>query len=105
MVERLGATEDKALASESPVLLVEVLSPSSEERDLSAKPTEYLSLASLQAYIVVSQDEPLCYVWLRNADGKFRSEPETFKGRDQIIPVAALGITLPLAEVYRGIEI
>ena len=109
MVEPAAATDGKALASEAPVLLVEVLSPSSEERDLLQKPAEYMSLASLDAYIVGSQDDVLVYVWQRQADDTFPHAPVTLKGRDQVIQVARLGprlgLAIPLAEVYRGIDI
>jgi len=102
VVEQLGAA-DNSLSTEAPVLIVEVLSQSSEERDLSAKPVDYLSLTSLEAYIVASQDEPLCYVWLKGADRTFKSEPSTVKGRDQVIQVRALGIAISLGDIYRGI--
>ncbi len=74
VVEPVGAL-GTSLSTSVPVVVVEVLSASSEERDLSAKPIEYMSLESLQAYIVASQDEPLCYVWLRGEDGAFTSAP------------------------------
>ena len=102
VVERLGA-DGKSLATEGPALVLEVLSPSSEERDLSAKPSEYLALSTLLAYIVASQDEPMCYVWLRGPDGRFEEKPAEIKGRDQVIQVPALGIAISLADVYRGI--
>jgi Uma2 family endonuclease len=102
VVEKLGAPAD-SLATEAPWLIVEVLSPSSEERDLATKPVEYLGLASLQAYIVASQNEPLCYVWLRGDDGAFAPAPLVIKGRAESIQVSALSATIPLAEVYRGI--
>jgi Uma2 family endonuclease len=95
--------DDDTLSTKVPSLVVEVLSASSEERDLGSKPLEYLNLASLQAYIVASQDEPMCYVWVRGADGHFEDRPAEIKGRDQSIQVPALGIAISLADVYRGI--
>ncbi len=102
VIEKLGA-DRKSLSTKEPALIVEVISPSSEERDLGSKPLEYFNLASLQAYIVASQDEPLCYVWVRGTDGSFQERPAEIKGRDQVIQVPALGIAISLAEVYRGI--
>jgi Uma2 family endonuclease len=40
-----------------PALIVEVLSPSTTGIDLNTKPGEYLSIATLDAYIVASQTE------------------------------------------------
>ena len=102
VVERLGAAEN-SLATTEPVVIVEVLSESSGERDLEIKPEEYTSLPSLLAYIVASQDEPVCQVWLRGADGKFPALPATIEGRDQVIHIPALSVAIALAEVYRGI--
>ena len=61
------------------------------------------SLLSLQAYIVASQDQPACFVWLRRADGTFAAEPAAVEGRDAVIHIPALSVAIPLAEVYRGI--
>ena len=47
LVERIDTATDDSILTDKPVLLVEVLSPSSEERDLSVKPAEYLALPSL----------------------------------------------------------
>lgn len=102
VVELPGATGD-SLATTAPVLVVEVLSPSSEERDLSAKPMEYLGISTLLAYLVASQDEPLCYAWVRGADGAFPAAPQAVRGRDQTIHIPALSVAIPLAKVYAGI--
>ena len=105
MVERIDTATDDSIQTDKPVLLVEVLSPSSEERDLSVKPTEYLSLPTLDTCIVASQDEVLCYVWQRQLDGTFAEAPQKLQGRDQVIQVPGLGLAIPLAEVYRGIDV
>lgn len=105
VVEKLGAPSD-SISTKAPVLIVEVLSPSSEERDLASKPAEYLQMPSLDVYIVASQDEPQIYVWQRSAETHtFRDEPEIIKGHDQSITLAALGVAIPLDEIYRGIGI
>jgi Uma2 family endonuclease len=105
VAERVGTATDDSIQTEHPVVIVEVLSPSSEERDLSVKPQEYLRTPSLDTYIVASQDEVLCYVWQRRPDGTFTEAADEVSGRDKVIRIPALGITVALAEVYRGIEI
>lgn len=102
VVERVGAAH-KSLATNRPLLIVEVLSPSTEGLDLNVKPREYGSLRTLAAYIVASQDEPLCFLWSRAADGTYPERPVTIKGRRGIIDVAALGIGLRLSELYKGL--
>ena len=95
----------KSLSTKNPRIIVEVLSPSTSATDLDEKPAEYLVLASLDAYIVASQDEPACLVWARGSDGRFPPEPVEVSGQDAVIEVMCSGqrVTLPLAEVYRGI--
>ena len=102
LVERTGQ-DTKALAAKDPVVLVEVLSPSSVVRDLNIKLGEYTALQSLQAYIVASQDEPILWVWQRNTDGKFPSDPVEIAGRTAQLVIDHLGVTIPLAELYFGI--
>ena len=86
-----------------PHVVVEVLSPSTESLDFNLKPPEYMGLASLVAYVIASQDEPMCWAWLRGKNGQFPAEPTLFKGRDIIKVSGKPQIEIPLAEVYRGI--
>ncbi len=58
-----GALND--LAATAPALIAEVLSPSSVTNDLGDKAAEYLRLDSVGAYIVLSQDEPKAWAWVR----------------------------------------
>jgi Uma2 family endonuclease len=103
LVERLSA-DSKALSTQSPVVIVEVLSPSSVGTDMVEKLAEYTSLPSLEAYIVASQDEPICWVWQRvGEDRGFPSKPDEIAGREAAIEIAALGVALPMSEIYRGI--
>lgn len=104
VVDRLDPPGDPLLA-EQPALLVEVLSPSSAVTDLRAKVAEYTSLASLEAYVVASQDAPIVWIWQRrpDRDQAFPPEPVEISGPNAVVTVDRLGLTLPLAELYRGI--
>ena len=85
------------------MLLIEVLSPSSETLDLNDKATEYLRLPNLAAYIAFAQHEPKAWIWLRTMSG-FSSIPEVVAGRDLSVQVPALSIELPLSQIYAGIK-
>ena len=90
--------------SPSPVLIFEVLSPSSVDTDMIEKPVEYGTIPSLEAYVVVSQDMALCWVWERNGEtAAFPEKPVRIEGRDYAIALKARGIALPLGEIYRNI--
>src|SRR5438067_1449824 len=56
IVDRAGGSTGDFVAT-APVLLVEVLSPSTSGVDLGDKAAEYLQLPSLAAYLVFSQSE------------------------------------------------
>src|SRR5262245_50921493 len=102
VVEALGAA-GKGLSTDQPCVIVEVLSPSTQELDLNTKPPEYMSLASLEAYVVASQDESRCWVWRRGHDRRFAELPDEVQGLDRVIDVPALGVAIPVADIYRGI--
>ena len=102
VVDRAGGRA-KAYTAMAPVLLAEVLSPSSVEIDLGDKRSEYLQIPSLLAYVVLSQDEPRAWIWTRK-EGGFKLEPEILDGAESIIRVAALKVELPLLELYADVE-
>jgi Uma2 family endonuclease len=91
-----------ALMATGPVLIAEVLSPSSATLDLGDKAAEYLRLPSLAAYLVLSQNEIKAWVYVKGSEQ--HPGPEPIRGADATIRVPVLGIDLPLAEIYRGIE-
>ena len=93
-----------AMSTATPLLIVEVLSPFSTGLDFTVKPAEYLSLDALETYIVASQDEPIVWVWQRTeANREFSSRPVEVSGRQNVIELEALGILLPLSDIYRGV--
>ncbi len=93
---------DDSLAATRPVIIVEVLSPSSRAYDLKIKPSEYLGIATLDAYVVASQTEPAVRYWLRGADGYFAPEPVEIEGLDRRVTLLcrSFTVTLDLAVIY-----
>jgi Uma2 family endonuclease len=102
VVDRAGVGAGDYVAT-APVVLAEVLSPSTAELDLGDKAAEYLRLPSLLAYLVFAQSGHKAYVWARGADG-FPPAPSVIVGQDKIIRIAALNLALPLGAVYVGVE-
>jgi len=94
---------DDSLATTTAALVVDVLSPSFVDCDLYVKPAEYLGLASLEAYIVASQSEPSCKVWVRGTDREFADHPATVTGTAGVIDIPTLSLSIPMAEIYRGL--
>jgi Uma2 family endonuclease len=93
---------DKDHTATAPVLVAEVLSPSTAEVDLGDKAAEYQRIPSLLAYLVLSQDEPKAWVFLRT-DAHLLA-PELISGTDALIRVADLNLDLPMGEIYAGIK-
>jgi Uma2 family endonuclease len=98
VVDRAGESP-KDLTATAPVLIAEVLSASLERVDLGDKSAEYLRLPSLAGYLVFAQDQIKAWAWVR-APGGFSSGPEVLEGKDAVIRIEALGISLHLAEIY-----
>ena len=94
--------DGKSLRAESPILIAEVLSPGTYHLDFGDKLREYLTLPTLDAYLIISPDEPRIWVWQRT-DGAFPKEPEIIEKRDQHVGLPALAIDIPVEDIYRGI--
>jgi Uma2 family endonuclease len=101
VVVRAGSP-GKSYTTSTPVLLAEVLSPSSVEIDLGDKAIEYQQLPSLLAYIVLSQDEPKAWVWVRETATHFAQNKAS--GPEAVISVGALQLELLMADIYAGVE-
>ena len=103
MVEPFGAVgADRSTLSA--LLLVEVLSPSSMHVDFHEKLHEYQAIPALGTYIICAQDSRRAWAWTREG-GAWPKEPQIFETADALIDVPALGIKLPLAEIYSGLDV
>lgn len=83
------------------IIVIEVLSPSTQHNDFGPKRQEYLALESLDTYLVFSADEPRVWQWTRNDEGVFEIEPLIVEDRDASIELKRLDVTIPLADIYR----
>ena len=102
VVRSLGAAPT-ALQIDNPVVLFEVLSPSSVTLDLVIKPREYKPIPSLDTYIVASQDEHHLTIWQRNAQGVFPDLPGELADLTDEVRLDVLGCAVTIEELYRGV--
>ncbi len=102
VVRGIGASPT-ALEIDNPVVLFEVLSPSSVTLDLVIKPREYKSIPSLDTYIVASQDEPRLTIWQRKTQRAFSDLPTELSDPTDEVRLGVLGCAVTLAELYRGV--
>ena len=98
LVVDVAGGDGRDLAVTAPVLVCEVLSPSSIVRDTVEKQRDYTGIPSVQSYLVLSQDEPRAWLWSRIDAGW--AGPDMIEGLDGIIDVPALSVAIPLSSIY-----
>lgn len=84
-----------------PILVAEVVSPSTVSRDRGPKAAFYRTIASLDAFLLVDQDAPCVEAWRRDAAGAWAQE---VRGRDARIDLPELGGRLAVADIYDDID-
>ncbi len=95
----LDAADRSGTTITNPVLLVEVLSPSTEEVDRGVKWRDYQRIPSLQEYILVSQDRRI-EVYRRAASGHW----DYLDAREGVVKLAA-GPALDLSMLYESLPL
>lgn len=90
----------------NPVVVFEVLSPSTERYDRTRKFRRYQTLQSLQEYVLVYQDTAQVEVFQRGSEeGWSVITYRLIEGREASLEIESVGILLPLREVYEGVEL
>lgn len=84
----------------NPIVVVEVLSPSTEAYDRGDKFAHYRQLQSLQEYILVSQDKVRVDHYARHAAQWILTD---FQALDQQLPLTSIQCELPLQEIYENV--
>jgi Uma2 family endonuclease len=97
LVAPLPKPERLDLEIPNPVIVVEVLSPSSAKRDLTDKLAGYFQVPSIQHYIVLDPEDREI-IWHRRAAGGTLEPPVTL--REGSLELNPPGITLAIADVF-----
>jgi Uma2 family endonuclease len=92
------ANTDKIVTD--PVVIFEILSGGTERKDRITKNEEYRLTPSVQRYVMLEQDEPAATVFAREGE---RWVGTLLKG-DAVLSMPEIGIEIPLAEFYEGLE-
>jgi Uma2 family endonuclease len=85
----------------NPTVVIEVLSPSTEAYDRGLKFEFYRSIPSLRHVVFVAQDHMSIEVYERT-DAGWILQPA--QGPDSIAALNAIGVDLPLSEIYENVE-
>jgi Uma2 family endonuclease len=85
-----------------PVLIVEVLSPSTEDYDRGSKFQFYRSLASLHDYLLIHQDSPLVEHFHKLPDSRWVLSE--YQDLSATIELASLGVELAIERIYERVD-
>ncbi len=86
----------------NPLVVLEVLSDSTEAYDLGEKFDAYREVLSVREIVHVAQRLPVIRSFFRRDDGIW--ELSFVRGLERFLALRSLGIVIPLAEIYAGIE-
>ena len=96
--QRLYTIEQALL---NPMLIIEVLSPSTAHYDRTIKRELYQSIPSLRAYLMVSQDQPLIEVIERSEENHWVTHQ--WNETETIGSLPSLGLSFPLPLIYENV--
>lgn len=89
-------------ATTNPVVVVEVMSPSSQGDDEGDKRRDFQTLATLQAYVLTSQDRRWVRIYRRDDAGHWALDAESYvQGESFSLPL--LGAPISVDELYDDI--
>lgn len=86
----------------NPTVVFEVLSSSTEQFDRGKKAWSYRQIASIQEYILISQEVPYVERFSRQADGAWLLND--YQGIEAVLMLESIGCTLPLSEIYLKVK-
>lgn len=96
------ALDDRDRLAREPILIVEVLSDSTSSYDHTTKSAAYRTLPSLTQYVLIHQRVAVVESFRRGGDGWTH---ELLSGRDGVLTIPALEVTLPLAAIYEDTRV
>lgn len=87
---------------EKPCLIAEITSKSTEWKDYFEKALAYQKIPSLQAYWIISPDQPQVVVFYRDTENDW--EVTRYADLEQTVPLPCLEAPLTLADIYAGVD-
>ena len=90
-------------AIRNPILVVEVVSESSEAYDRGAKFRYYRQLSSLREYLILEQAQPAATLYRRSAPSELFTRDEIV-GMDSLLSLESVDLEVPLGRFYRNVD-
>lgn len=87
---------------DNPCVIVEILSAATRRIDEEEKKEAYLTIDSLEAYLLIESTNQEVLLIERGDEG---FQCRLFAGDDASVPLACLEFNLPLREIYEGVQL
>lgn len=85
----------------NPRVLIEITSEATERDDRGAKFQDYVSIASLEEYVIIAQHQPRVETLLRQTDGTWSLS--WAEGLPGMVRIRSLNLDISLQELYEGV--
>ena len=95
--------DDDDLLLINPILVVEVLSKSTQKYDRSGKFDKYKTLESFREYVMIRQNECYAEVWFRERPGLWHETIIT--NIDGKLPLQSLGVEVSMKRIYKNVGV
>jgi len=99
--EQLAFYEGRKDIITNPILVAEVLSPSTEEYDQHMKFDKYRKIPSFREYLLVRQDGPFVSTYFREEENLWRTTD--VQNLEASIALKSIECALPLSKIYKGV--
>jgi Uma2 family endonuclease len=96
-----GTFDPGDMTAPAPLLVLEVLSPSTRDFDMFGKLEEYKTVPTLAHIVIVDPDTPQVFHWSRLQNEAWRHE--LLEGLDSVIQLPEVEGTIDLASLYHGL--
>jgi Uma2 family endonuclease len=93
------AGADRLLAN--PVIVFEVLSPSSRQDDMTVKKREYQAVPSIRRYVLIDNTRIWVTIHARPGEGDWETGP--LLGAGALLELPEIGIAIPVDDLYEGV--
>ena len=94
--------DDEKLLLINPLIVVEVLSKSTQKYDRTGKFDKYKTLESFREYVLIRQDTFYAEVWFREKPGTWKETIVTDLSKQ--LPLQSVGIEIPMQRIYKNVE-
>ena len=98
-----GPFDPKSYLVSAPVIIAEVLSPTTRDYDTLRKAEEYKLIPSLRRILLVDPNRAEVFMWLRGETGEW--EYSSIEGLAEAISMPEIEVTLRMTEIYRDIPL